>query len=113
MYLSSARALALLLAPTTAKKCINATVPVHVNARQPVFNLAVPQTNLEVTDFILSMTRQGGNFTNEILTGYNYTIGTYNISTQFCMPDSSNSTTPTVQMLTHGIGFDKTYVPGP
>lgn len=108
MYLSSVTALALLLAPAVAKKCINQTIPLHLSARQAVFNLAVPQTNLEVTDFILNMTRQGGNFTNEILTGYNTTVGTYNISTQFCMPSESNTTNPTVQVLTHGIGFDKT-----
>ena len=94
MYTSSITALALLLAPAAAKKCINATIPLHLSACQPVFNLAVPQTNLEVTDFILNMTRQGGNFTNEILTGYNTTVGKYNISTQFFMPSSSNPQIP-------------------
>jgi len=109
MYLSSVTTLALLLAPAAAKRCINATIPLNLSARQAVFNLAMPQTNLEVTDFILNMTRQGGNFTNEVLTGYNTTVGIYNISTQYCVPSNrTNSTTPTVQVLTHGIGFDKT-----
>lgn len=63
MYLSSVTALALLLAaPAAAKECINQTIPVTISARQPVFNLAVPQDNLEVTDFILNMTRQGGKY---------------------------------------------------
>ncbi|PMD34672.1 hypothetical protein L207DRAFT_588186 [Hyaloscypha variabilis F] len=109
MYFSTLTVLAVLAASSSAKQCINATVPVTLSAQQAVFNLAVPQTNLEATDFILNMTQQGRNFTDVVLTGYNTTTGTYNISTQFCMPDNSNSTNPTVQVLTHGIGFDKTY----
>jgi hypothetical protein len=108
MYLSTVTALAVLAASVSAKRCINATVPVNLAARQAVFNLAVPQTNLEATDFILNMIQQGRNFTDVVLTGYNTTQGTYNISTQFCMPSNDNSTNPTVQVLTHGIGFDKT-----
>ena len=108
MYVSTITALAVLAASASAKQCINATVPVNLSARQAVFNLAVPQTNLEATDFILNMTQQGRNFTDIVLTGYNTTTGTHNISTQFCMPSNDNSTSPTVQVLTHGIGFDKT-----
>jgi hypothetical protein len=108
MYVSTITALAVLAASASAKQCINTTVPVNLRARQAVFNLAVPQTNLEATDFILNMTQQGRNFTDVVLTGYNTTTGTYNISTQFCMPSNDNSTSPTVQVLTHGIGFDKT-----
>jgi hypothetical protein len=107
MYFSTA-ALALFAATAAAKKCINQTIPVHISSRNGVFNLAVPQTNLEVTDFILNMTQQGRNFTNTALTGYATVSGTYNISTQFCQPSNSSSTNPTVQVLTHGIGFDKT-----
>jgi hypothetical protein len=108
MHVSTVAALAVLAATASAKGCINATVPVSLSARQAVFNLAVPQTNLEATDFILNMTQQGRNFTDVVLTGYDTTVGTYNISTQFCMPSNDNGTNPTVQVLTHGIGFDKT-----
>lgn len=107
MYLSTA-ALALFAASAAAKTCINQTVPVTISARNGIFSLDIPQTNLEVTDFILNMTQQGRNFTNTALTGYNTTAGTYNISTEFCMPSQANATNPTVQVLTHGIGFDKT-----
>lgn len=108
MYTSTVTALALFAASVAGKKCINQTVPVHISARQAVFDTPIPQTNLEVTDFILNMTQQGRNYTNLALKGYNTTTGTYNISTQFCRPDSENGTHPTVQVLTHGIGFDKT-----
>jgi hypothetical protein len=108
MHFSTATVLAVFAASTSAKTCINATVPVNLSARQAVFNLAVPQTNLEATDFILNITQQGRNFTDTVLTGYSTTTGTYKISTQFCMPTNYNSANPTVQVLTHGIGFDKT-----
>lgn len=110
-YLSAA-ALTLLVASATAKTCINATVPVTVSAREGIFNIATPQTNLDATTFVSNFTQQGRNFTEVALEGYQTVSGTYNISTEFCMPDggSSNWSTsnPTVQILTHGIGFDKT-----
>lgn len=108
MHFSTITALAVLAATASTKRCINATVPVNLSARQAVFNLAVPQTNLEATDFILNMTQQDRNFTDVVLTRYNTTVGTYNISTQICMPPNDSGINPTVQVLTHGIGFDKT-----
>jgi hypothetical protein len=113
MHFSTYTVLATLAASAAAKKCVNMTVPVTISARQGIFDIAVPQTSLEATDFVRNMTQQGRNFTETVLTGYNTTAGTYNISAQFCMPSSGNSTNatnPTIQVLTHGIGFDKTYV---
>jgi hypothetical protein len=60
MYVSTITALAVLAASASAKQCINTTVPVNLTARQAVFNLDVPQTNLEATDFILNITQRAG-----------------------------------------------------
>ena len=84
------------------------TVPVDISSQNGMFNLAVPQNNLDIPDLVLNITQQGRNFTDIVLEGYNTTSGVYNISTQFCMPSMSNGTKPVVQVLTHGIGFDKT-----
>lgn len=105
---TSIQALVFFAASAAAKRCINATVPVDISARQAVFDIDIPSTNLEATDFALNNTKQGQNFTDIALVGYNTTSGTYNISTQLCMPDNHNGTNPTIQVLTHGIGFDKT-----
>lgn len=110
MYRSTLSILALFVASAAGKRCMNVTVPLELSARQAVFDLAIPQTNLEVTDFVRNNTQQGKNFTDTVLTGYNTTVGRYNISTQFCVPNVDYSTSPTVQVLTHGIGFDKTSV---
>lgn len=102
--------LALLTTFAAAKKCMNASVPVTISARQGIFNIDVPQTSLDAITLIQNITQQGRNFTDVALSGYQTVSGTYNISTQFCTPDANTSTNPTVQVLTHGIGFDKTYV---
>lgn len=112
MYTPSFAALALLAGSVAARTCMNATIPVEISARQGLFTWKVPETNMDVTEFALNVTQQGRNFTAAALGGYQTTSGRYNISTQFCMPSNmsfSNLTSPTVQVLTHGIGFDKTY----
>ncbi|TKA67462.1 hypothetical protein B0A49_09356 [Cryomyces minteri] len=112
MHAFSLSALALLSSSAAARTCHNITVPVSISSRNGVFNnTAAPQTNLDATTFVQNQTRQGQNFTAVALTAYATVTGNYNISAQFCLPSGSNSTltNPTVQILTHGIGFDKTY----
>ena len=103
-------AIPLAAAVVTARSCLDLTIPVDISARTGVFNIAVPQTNLDATTFIQNLTQQGRNFTEMALTGYKTTRGSYNISAMLCVPSSGlNSTAPsTVQVLTHGVGFDKT-----
>lgn len=97
------------LAP--AKQCMNLTLPITLKSRNAVFGrTALPVTALEATTFIQNVTQQGRNFTATALTGYADVSGTYNISTQYCVPSVNNYSNPTVQILTHGIGFDKTQV---
>lgn len=108
MHMHKALALVLLAGLAAAKICTNMTVPVDISARTGVFNIANLQTNLDATTFIQNMTRPGQNFSEVVLSKYATTSGTYNISTQFCVPSASNVTNPTVQVLTHGVGFDKT-----
>ena len=98
---------ALLVCSVAAKCCKNLTVPVTISARTAIFKYDVPQTNSDATAFIQELTQQGRNFSDTILTGYQTISGTYNISAQFCTPNNDNSTNPTIQVLTHGIGFDK------
>ena len=93
----------------SAKKCVNMTVPVTISSRNGVFGgTALPVTDLDATTFFQNFTQQGQNFTETALTGYATVNGTYNISAQFCMPSMNNVSNSTVQVLTHGIGFDKT-----
>lgn len=99
----------LTLLPTAlGKLCQNITVPVNISARNGVFDLEQPETNRDVTQFSLNTTNIKWNFTLEVLTGYQTVTGTYNISVKFCQPDDFDWENGAVQVLTHGIGFDKT-----
>lgn len=92
-----------------AKVCTNVTVPVSISARQGVFDVPTLQSNFDATTFALNFTKQGSNFTDIALTGYQTVTGNYNISAKYCKPDNDECSNPTVQILTHGIGFDKSY----
>lgn len=101
--------IAALATSVTAKDCMNLTVPVTISSRNGVFNnYATPETNVDATAFVSNLTRQGQNATADALTGYATISGTYHISAQYCQP-SSGSKKSIIQVLTHGIGFDKTY----
>ncbi|KAL8868118.1 MAG: hypothetical protein Q9174_005205, partial [Haloplaca sp. 1 TL-2023] len=93
----------------TAKQCTNFTVPVCVSARNAIFDIPTLQGNADATTFAQNLTSIRGNFTEEALVDYATIADTYNISVKFCKPDQENGTNPTVQVLTHGLGFDKTY----
>ncbi|KAJ3006140.1 hypothetical protein HKX48_000284 [Thoreauomyces humboldtii] len=105
------RALAILTlagAALAVKTCQNQTVSVTIAAVNALFDTSlVPHSDIEVTGFIQRWTRHGSNLTNDGLTGYANVSGAYNISTQYCKDSSANP--ETVQILTHGIGFDRSY----
>ena len=94
----------------SGKQCVNITVPVSIAARNGIFNIAPLQNNLDATTFAQNLTSGRGNFTQEALLGYATVTGDYTISARFCQPDSGVGSSPVVQFLTHGIGFDKTFV---
>ena len=62
-------ALGALATTGSAKQCQNLTVPISVSARQGVFNLKAPGSNIDVTNFVLGLIQQGHNLTEELLTG--------------------------------------------
>ena len=109
MHFSPFAALVVLTSSVTAKQCLNITVPVSISARNGVFNIPTLRGNADATTFAQNLTSIRGNFTQEALLGYATVAGTYDISVKFCKPDRENGTNPTVQILTHGLGFDKTY----
>lgn len=65
--------------------------------------------DLDATHFALNFTKNGANFTQDALIGYQTVTGAYNISAKYCRPENDTSSDPTVQVLSHGIGFDKRY----
>lgn len=98
-------ALAALSSIASAAQCQNLTIPVSISARNGVLNVPNPMNNIESIDFALDASRQGHNYTQEVLTGYATVSGEYEIAATYCHPDSGPS--KVIQVLTHGIGFDR------
>ena len=64
---------ATLVSIVSAKTCKNITVPVTISARNGKFNKAqTPISNIEVNNFILDLSQQGGNLTEKVLEGVSF-----------------------------------------
>lgn len=112
-----AAGLVFLAGNVASKTCHNATIEIPVSSRNGVFDdISTPRSNFDAATFSLNATRQGVNGTQEALSGYSTVSGKYKISTQYCMPNASSDAGGrgfALQILTHGIGFDKTWVDAP
>ncbi|KAJ0341597.1 hypothetical protein COL922a_002036 [Colletotrichum nupharicola] len=91
----------------SAKMCKNITVEVDISARNAVFDLEAPKTNVEVTNFLLNLSQQGANYTATALKDYADVSGTYQLASTYCEPDAGPGAV--IQILTHGVGFDRSY----
>jgi hypothetical protein len=91
---------------TFARQCSNFIIPTTIASRQGQFREVPVEGNLDVGAFVARFNQFQKNYTAELLEGYQTLEGTYNVSAQYCTPDSGSS--GTIQVLTHGIGFDKT-----
>jgi len=87
--------------------CVSGIVPVQVStAMNMAFNFSVPDNQTGVTQTFLSMISSASPFVQQLMAGTQSVNGTYNIGGTLCTP--ANNTTPkTVEILTHGIGFDR------
>jgi hypothetical protein len=107
--MSSIALLALLSVASAAKVCTNVTVPVNINARQAIFDVPTLESNFDAVKFSLDFTNIGMNYTDVVTKGYQTVTGQYNISAKYCKPQGDTKANPTIQVLIHGIGFDKSY----
>jgi len=90
-----------------ARQCSNFLIPVEINSRQGQFKQVPVESNLDVGAFATKFTEFQKNYTATLLEGYRTFSGSFKVSAQYCRPDSGSS--DTIQVLSHGIGFDKTY----
>jgi hypothetical protein len=86
--------------------CVSGMVLVKASSNTMKFNFELPQNQSQVKQTFLADVTSGPPFTKQLMDGMQSVNGTYNISATFCTP--ANDTMPTtVEILTHGIGFDK------
>lgn len=91
----------------SARQCQNLTIPISISAINADFSISAPQDNVAVTDFILNLSQQGGNYTETVLSNYTNVSDNYTIAATYCTPDGGAGSI--LQILTHGIGFDRSY----
>ncbi|KAI1386512.1 Alpha/Beta hydrolase protein [Hypoxylon trugodes] len=96
-------------AVASARNCKNLTIPLTISSVNTKFTLKAPSTNIDVTNFVLDLVQAGANYTNEIVADPpSATVtGNYTIGATYCEPDSGPGST--LQVLTHGVAFDRSY----
>lgn len=88
--------------------CVSGIVPVQASAMNLKFNFETPANQSQVTETFLQFVTQGEGFMKNLMGGMQAVNGTYEIGATLCTP--GNETKPEgVQILTHGVGFDRTY----
>ncbi|KAJ0158666.1 hypothetical protein CTA2_11111 [Colletotrichum tanaceti] len=98
-----------LAAMVAARNCTELTIPIDVAVLNKKFLLDEPKTDIDVTNFLLELAEQGGNKfvvdrDVEELAQYK---DRYQLAATYCEPDDGNVNV--LQVLTHGIGFDRSY----
>jgi hypothetical protein len=96
----------LLAGLAAARQCSNFIIPVDISSRQGQFKEVPVEGNLDTGAFATRFNEYQTNYTATLLQGYQTLKGSYKISAQYCKPDKGSS--GKIQLLSHGIGFDKT-----
>lgn len=88
--------------------CVSGMIPVHASAMNLAYNYQVPQNESQLTETWVEFITAGSPFMQQIMNGTRNVSGTYDIAATYCLP--TNNTKPSsVQLLSHGIGFDRYY----
>ncbi|KAG8626045.1 hypothetical protein KVT40_006446 [Elsinoe batatas] len=89
--------------------CVSGIVEVQANTTQNLnLNVEIPRNQSDLTNTILEFVAPGSPFAANLVNGTQETGGTYEIGATLCRPADGSSPTK-VQLLTHGIGFDRYY----
>jgi hypothetical protein len=90
-------------------KCVELTLPVTVTAENLVWAFPPLKNGYEATYFFNLLTQRDGNG-SALVAGKANITETFSISAQFCTPNKKSHKSKTVQVLTHGLGFEKRLV---
>ncbi|KAK6209299.1 hypothetical protein LQW54_006404 [Pestalotiopsis sp. IQ-011] len=94
--------------------CVSGLVQVEAGTDANIdFAYEAPVNQSQVTQAIVSLWEPGSPFKRDIMKGNLSVNGTYDIGITLCLPqpqeDAKNQTALKLQVLTHGIGFDRSY----
>lgn len=90
--------------------CVQGNVAVTATTTRNVkLNLPIAANQTVVTQTLIDMIKAGSTFQADVVGGPNTVSGTFNINARICAPAKTAAKSNTVQILTHGVGFDKSY----
>ncbi|KAI0899833.1 Alpha/Beta hydrolase protein [Annulohypoxylon nitens] len=99
-----------LVAGAMARVCQNLTIPISISAQNAKFTLQAPGNDIEVTNFLLNLAQPGMNFTQSVQNSNDSiasVTGNYSIGATYCEPSTGPGSA--LEILTHGIAFDRSY----
>jgi hypothetical protein len=96
----------LLAGLAAARQCCYIDIPVDISSRQGKFKEVPVESNLDTGNFATKFVEFQKNYTAALLEGYQTFEKHGSISAQYCHPDGGSN--GKIQLLSHGIGFDKT-----
>ncbi|KAL4981662.1 Alpha/Beta hydrolase protein [Aspergillus falconensis] len=88
--------------------CFDFSLPIHVSLPIAEFNIAPFKNNYESTGVLVSGVTRTANI-QDLVAGESNIDRSYNISFRYCEPSRAVARNGVVQVLTHGLGFDKAY----
>ncbi|KAK4542509.1 hypothetical protein LTR36_006761 [Oleoguttula mirabilis] len=89
--------------------CVSGTITVTANTTSNIkFNLEIPQNQTQLSESFVELSTSGTPVTEEIVGGLLSAAGTFTIGATLCTP-ADNTKPKGVQLLTHGVGFDRYY----
>ncbi|KAJ2966904.1 hypothetical protein NQ176_g9925 [Zarea fungicola] len=94
--------------PFNGKNCRDIKVPVTVDTTIKQFNFKASDQEVDMTNLWLSFIRHGSDFAAGLVSNDKFHIKKdYTLAATLCHPKAGPSST--LQILTHGFGFDRSY----
>ena len=88
--------------------CVSGLVDITASAENAKLDLSEPANQTEVVEILVEFFQINSTFGKQVNAGKTNVSGTFNIYSQMCFPTGGVSS-KTVQLLTHGLGCDRSY----
>ncbi|KAL4881493.1 Alpha/Beta hydrolase protein [Aspergillus karnatakaensis] len=100
--------LTLFVSATLACNCVEFELPIHVSATLPKFNVPEFTSSYDSTAFLIGSVSRSVDPT-ALAGGQAKVDRSFNIHFQYCQPKEEKHQKDVLQILSHGLGFDKSY----
>lgn len=89
--------------------CITGDVPVTISTQGVQLNLPEPANQTATTEIIVELLQANATLPMQVMGGKSSIAGTFSINAELCYPKDASLNSSFIEILTHGVGFDKSY----